>query len=791
MPAVVYDTDVLVHVIQSLEDRTIGHDSPFSSEAHPGSNKLIEGWKWDLRHWPAEREFKGMENAPSLWDPSVSGLDTSSFQSGYGDNDDLLLLDVESFFTDTDEIWSPRINHGYFYIQEEERYLFSDDYQAEYFSSQDVISGMQYVDLTYRPKVGTPILVRQYEFDRVLGRFVVSLDARKKVAFSTSATGPEFITDTDYDPYRLWLDDDYSELVGTPITLVSGIADPAVVSGLELVGYGDNTADQEFRTQFSPLDPLADIEVWGYIDPTMPRQWDVISGLDDFTVSGLEVKVDRDLGVLRFGDHDLATSTGAGIRPKKGERIIIYYTKGIAAFYEPEKTRDYLLAPTANVNPVVSAINRGFVLLSVAPDDPATVLLTAEDLPGTPNPTFLIEMGNNIGRLVATVKNAASLPLEGQEVTFEMLSPVVGGFGSQLITTALTSLLGEAKTIYNPPTTINDIGQATDNVSHEGPDTVMSVDGLTDPGTVSGLYLYKVHSDDPVLGIAEDEVTGYYEDYLDEEEITSGQTATVPWEQEYRTREGLGLPTTYESGDLTTGKKTIILTNERADVIDPHTGDVEPSAPYPLGPLYPSTILATSIVGNPRLDLRFNNRWLPLPPDDGTKAYFVVGDAQTRIRAYVTNQRTGKRIYSNTIGMRITIPDTANGTYFAETLADVPTGLLFAPQDVDGLSDGTIDATSGVGTNYEDYVDERYWHGTVSGFETYREWYRRTRRGDTTGLELAGLGPTSVSVDPGAVPGEIPLGFRLKSDGITLASVLDQITYLDPNDNLPSGYFGV
>ena len=40
-------------------------------------------------------------------------------------------------------------------------------------------------------------------------------------------------------------------------------------------------------------------------------------------------------------------------------------------------------------------------------------------------------------------------------------------------------------------------------------------------------------------------------------------------------------------------------------------------------------------------------------------------------------------------------------------------------------------------------------------------------------------------------PADVPLGFRLKSSGITLAAALDQVTYLSPNDDLPSGFFGV
>jgi hypothetical protein len=39
--------------------------------------------------------------------------------------------------------------------------------------------------------------------------------------------------------------------------------------------------------------------------------------------------------------------------------------------------------------------------------------------------------------------------------------------------------------------------------------------------------------------------------------------------------------------------------------------------------------------------------------------------------------------------------------------------------------------------------------------------------------------------------GELPLGFRLKSTGLSIAAILDQITYLHPNTDLPSDYYEV
>ena len=108
--------------------------------------------------------------------------------------------------------------------------------------------------------------------------------------------------------------------------------------------------------------------------------------------------------------------------------------------------------------------------------------------------------------------------------------------------------------------------------------------------------------------------------------------------------------------------------------------------------------------------------------------------------------------------------------------------------DIDAVADSDITATSFIESFNDAYLEERL-YDAVGGYETYLEWFRRTRRGDTQALIAAEL--ASEYTSNGGTPGEVPLGFRLKSTGVSIASVLDQITYLDPNDHLPNDYFGV
>jgi len=947
----IVDTDTLLHVIEFVSDRTIGVDSPWATKEHPGSNKLVEGWKWDIRTWPTTREIEGSAYISSLWDPSVSGLEEDYWQSGYGDGDDLLLQNIERYSLDNTELWVPRLTHGHYYIFDKEWYFHSDDYQTELFRAQNVVSGMQYLDLSYLPKTGIPLHIRRYRFDSSTGRHLIDQDFAKKVEFTTSGIEPEFIIDTDYSPYRLWLSSNFSRTIGVPITVTGTPEGIEQISGLEIVGISDGGKNQGFRIKYSPVDTWETHEVWSWLDPAVPTQWDIISGYEDFSLTGYEVKIDSDYGLLEFGNYDPTDFSGSGIVPSIGSRIGIHYTTVPAVQYEPNFGRDYILGSTADVHPLHNHSHRGFILLSTDIEEPASVTLDTDlSLSGD---YYLIYLGNNIGTFTATVRNSGGTVLEGTDVVFEVIAPAVGTFGgSQTEITAQTDPDGEAIVIYNPPTLVDDIAFYTDTVSVDGGDTEVIVSGIELATVVSGICLYKVHSDDPTLGVPADEVSGYYQAWIDGEDITTGGTADVDWEQTHRLLGELGRIASYELGDLTTGKKTIILTSDRDDVINPLTGERDSGpAPYPFVPLYPSLISTDTASGLSAGTVTYTGTVLPIPPASNTKSYMLVGNALASIRASAQNPRTGRRVYSNTVDMMVALPDTVDGTYYADVLNDIPSGLLLKPRNLNDFSDDQIDATSGVADNYETYLKERivrkyvpHWieasmfHDelpgvvshcslvadlyigslsgspiytrrwnyidsndriTVSGFlpessideidytqplilkvraagadgvgwaedgalvgwirliigqsadgklaeqalypistttlgswtgsphltdphldvddqdnsdymqaqntdacvfelasginptETYLNWYRRTRVGDVEGHDEAGYSLIHSWVT-GALPADIPLGFRLRDSNITMASVLDSVTYLDPNnDDTTSGYYGV
>ena len=786
------DTDVIVHIHHTFKDTRTGQSSQYADTPHPGTNKTVDGWKWDERTWPDEGESRAAAVAPSIWDASVSGLDDQYLEAGIGDHLDLLYMATIRTFLDGKDVWAPEINHGFFYSHGSEWYLFSDSFQTQYLTVTGVEDGNQVVSLNYQYKPTIPIEVRSFFYDHLEGYYKVYRDYRKVVEFSDDPDGPEFKLDTTANLPKVIVNGTQQQNIGIPITLsVSGTSPVEDTLRLDLFGVAHGGDNQQFLLNYSPVDKTQPIQVWGWAKPDLPKEWTVIDLEDSFTSGVREVKVDYDLGRLIFGDVDWS------IVPPAGWQMGASYTLGVAVMYEPEDSIDSIVAfnEEADLNPVMAATSRGFVQITVDSPDPATVALSSNMIFNSG--AYQIEVGNNVGRLYATVRNRGGDTLEGENVVFEIQDPTIGSLGSlnQTSKSAVTQSNGRASVLYNTPFIVESLGQGTITVSHDSGNTIIEVEGLVEPQSVDSLYIYKVHESDDVLGISVNDLTTYYEDYLTDQSIlTDGQQGTVGFEQTYRLLHELGRPTTYTATDYVTGKKTILLTQSKTDVMDPHTGSITANKYAPLAPTSYENIGDDDA---PILRVVYENIELDLPGTNGVKSYFLAGDARTIIKAYVLDERTGNKIYSNAINVSVSLADTMNGTYFCSLLSDIPSGLLTRVQNVDNIPEASITDSVVSGYLNDEYQDERLWYGNVGGYETFVDWFRRTKRGDTLILEdLYDLtGDSAFSglelVNPLDCPAEIPLGFRLKSGDITIASLLDQITYLDPNDHLPSGYHDV
>ena len=781
MAFVTYDVDAITHVIHSVKTRDIGTVSPYYStdgELHPGTSNNVEGWKWDQRTWPLEEEYLSTSYVPTIWEPELSNIPSSFYQSGIGDGNDLLLLDVQYHHpSGSPSIWAPVLNHGWYYVFDQDWYLYSDQGQTEYFSATNTISGQQYQDLKYQIKDGVPVMIRQYAFDRTTSKYTVGLDFRKKIEFTVSGTEPEFIVDHSSTPPRIILNDIYTEAVGSGVTIVSGVANPVEVTALEYLGLSTGDPSQEFTSTYNPIEPTAAVQVLSYTNAANPTEWTVISGIDDFTISGQEVYVDRSLGRFVFGDRDLAELTGAGLIPNTGERIVAHYTKALEVTYEPQDIAlDRIISLDSNVNPLATAKSSGFIQITTEDADEAASIVLTADLPFTPPSTYDIEMGNNAGELIATVKTRADRPVEGQLVTFQINDPAIGDFGGGVTTvTAITDSTGVAHVFYNAPSTISEGGSFTTDVTVSGSETTVDVLGVGVPTSTSGLFTYQVHEFDTVLGMSETSGINHYTEFFTEERI-AGATANQAWEEIHREANGLLEPLTYPTGDITTGAKTILMTTRT--IVNPHTGVLGSG----LATLHPTQAVDIGTESAPQVRLTYDSI-LPLPAGiNNTKSYLVIGESVTPVQAWVSNSRTNQRIYSNIIQLAIGIPDTMNGNFYADALSDIPSGLMLTAKNVDLVSDAWINTTSGL------YWDE-YQINKLSG-ESYLVWFRRTQRGATTVLGLT-------TITASGAPAEIPLGFRLKSQDITGASILDAVTFIDADDRLsddfctPSGWYNI
>lgn len=798
MATIITDTDIIFSVYQERYENAIGNKSIYATTPHPGTGKIIEGWKWDQRLWPTSEEFDSIAIAPSIWDPIASGINEIYWQSGYGDGKDLLLTDiVERNQASGINSWVPEINHGYYYSHDDEWYLYSDSYQTSKLISTNTISGLFYIDLQYKNKVGIPVEINSFYFDKTNLEYTKQNVVKKVIDFSSTPVGPQFKIDYTYSPPRVWVSGLSIPEIGQDVPLTSSGFQTTDLFQLEELGISNGLIDQQFYLSCSPIDESQPVEIFTYLGNI--QKWDVITGVDSFspTSSGIyEARLDPDIGIIEFGDYidDSTTSGMTGFVPPEGSKIFARYTPTVEVRYEPETTTDLVLGTSANTNPVYTAINKGFIQISNHVTQPASLTLEIENLELIAS-GYDIELGNNVAKLLATVKDSNEEALEGIEINFEIIGQTVGSFGGVTTdTVAISNGTGNARAKYVSPLTILEVGKASDVLSSGN--TILTVEEMAMPAAVNETYTFKIHNDDLVLGIPESDLSAHYTGYLAEEDVTSGMTVSQDWEEDYRSLYSVGVPTTYSTDeeDLIIGKKTLLLTVSGTDITHPHTGYRTPPV---LSPLHPTLIENIGTDDSPILEFTY-----PVALDgigiNSTKAYFVISNTSVQIRAYVFDPIKNIRINSDPVLLNINIPDSANGNYFTSTTG-LP-GLLTRVRDLNNstpapgyIDDNIISQTSGISSIYREYLDESYL--TLGVRENYVTWFRRTYPADSAGFETIAM--TISGFDPALLPisvntaGTIPLGFRFKSTGITIGSMLDQVTFLDPNSYLASGYYSV
>jgi len=799
---------------------SIGSLSHYVDIVHPETSNTIQGFLWDERILADESEENWDAFIPVNYDPTTSGVD-DYFQSGIGDSTDLEFIEAEAVAASgvynslMFDVWAPVINHGYYYDFLDEGYLYSDDSELLYPTLSGVVpgvywtgiepddavaSGFNLATMESFPKPGVPITAVQMQWLESEGKYEIWKNWRKVIDF----TG---IRDSDLqeqstrnpitnDIYWHLPDRDKNEFLvsfsgvtnvsGTPeIIFNQQVVEPIGLtysglhfSELEIVGISTGKDNQEFHLKYSPVDSSKAPQIYSFV--TKPDGYvseaSVCSGflgggligggplydgiletgeLDvevkewlpapvGTTFSGYQCNIDYDLGTLAFGN-----STLPGIQtPSAGEYVAAGYWRTARIEYEPVDTTNTLLAVEANLNPIYRHSGQGFVYLSTRTEDPVSVVLSADLAEISSDIYGPLNIGNNYAPIVALVKDARGNALENQAVTFQITSyPAVGGFGgTNLSIVAVTDEEGKATAYYNPPRTILDIGE---EITYDGysvnaapaypgvtETTTFRTDKLLIRGDESDIFLFQNRVDDPILGWRETSIdqddldaqlTEYYRTYLLEHEIY-GATGL----------DGSGVPNNYLTNQTWEDLHRTLLDMARPSMFSQNQGmgrKVLVAAPDP-DALNPHTLTAGAWAPMQPIDIVeisagvydivYDTSTYSIPVPSGTMgpttsgslySYFVVAPTQVEMQAQVYNERLQQAIISNTIDVQLSIPEYLNGLWMLDEINQIE-------------------------------IDE-------------------------VNVLLSG-----VIADPSK---KIPLGFRLKSSNVALASALDGVTFLDVN----------
>jgi len=747
----IFDTQVTIYR-RVGDGPAIGTKSKWDDTPFPATNKDIDGWHFDERRWGGLLDDNEAHFVPVLWDPSTVGI-TDNIETGIGDNNDLLVTKVQPRSHDFENVWHPQIYHGYYYSEDNEFYLHSDDGVIDYPTFSGLVpSGGNSVQLSHTPKPGVPLIARGYKWSESDGVYLPDRTIRKRTEFTGQFTASgellaqegnivfwenvntsqsEWFLDDSTNPPTAIFNQQIVEQVGEFYTSTSGL-DQAEIDLLDTFGISNAQDNQQFTLKYSPIDRTSEVKIFSDFLGSDNR---VYTEVQEFSQGGInEFKLDYDLGIVEFG-----TVASGGV-PPYGSTLRAAYYKTVGIEYEPQNSRDYIEDVEANLNPVRRFTGDGFVFLRNRALDVSRLELKAVLPEITKNFFGPLLIGNSFASLQAIAYSKDNEVIEGQDITFEILSMDIGSFGASQTTTAVTNGRGEATTLYNPPRTIDQLGGITNNVITTASGSQLFLDDYQPASTDNALFLFQIAREDLVLGLPKSGLRNYYEDFLIKEgtpgpeidfplDLTenfawlgSAVENQIKWEVWHREVHELATPITYEEGDLRTGKKSVIAELDTT-AINPHTGDAPALVPVqPIG----LTITESGTA------VDFAATLSDITSSSLQKSYLVVGPTKVRLRAKTLNKRTNTVILSNVIEILIDIPDSAKGLLDIDTINSVPSGLLANAHFFDQA-----------GTNL-----------------------------DPVELVESGL---------------LPIGWRLRSPSITIASALDGVTILDLNP-IPQSY---
>lgn len=610
--------------------------------------EIPAGFRWDERHLSVADKIETLP-FPGLKKSHLKAVPRSYFQNGPVDivtGKSLKIEDVRKEFRSGTEKWTPKVHNGGFTVWRDSDFLFSDNSVVEYVSLTNVDGGdRSYHTLTKerandsiiraaiykRSNTNENVVWKNYQqrfrFTSILdsdGNPTTTRDGDTITWSNVDTTKREFITFIREE--RVYLQ--FNQNVVEAITSTTAPVDILDFNDKEFAGTSDGLDEQIFELEYFPI-ISTDLAV--YVVNSSLGTWTEYTVVDSFT--GLnQVKVDIELGKLIFG-----TSTSGGAPPTNND-IYVSYKAVPRIEYEEVGYDKYRTGFDANINPLGQSLNKGFVVVSRSELDISSIVLETDkqrynSFADTYGPIYA---GADHAQLIATVFSSAGKPIPDAEILFEMeYEPATGSIGNSGATAEYrTGYDGKARTFYTTPNSAEDMGFYVRSVTGTNQLQVRSDANFTDSNDI---YTYQVLKDDPWIGKAGADTS----------------IGEVEW-----------------NPDLLNGRKTILYEWD-ATAINPVTGIVGAYAP-----LIPTAISSDGSLLTYSQTLEEPDNTTDAPPTGkNLGAYWVVSDRTVAIKASVWSPRFKRRIYSNTIYLRVELPEYMKGVYVNDALQRIPFGL--------------------------------------------------------------------------------------------------------------------
>jgi hypothetical protein len=309
--------------------------------------------------------------------------------------------------------------------------------------------------------------------------------------------------------------------------------------------------------------------------------------------------------------------------------------------------------------------------------------------------------GTDVSRMTARALDSQDNPVEGIELTIQIISG--GGLlnGVSTSRTAFSNTLGEIYALFNSPYSKDRVELVVKNTSHSGTNTIMTLPTLEAGTKPEDVWVYQVLKHDKILG-----TTGL-------QRVVTGEEALVaPYGNQGLVIDGLVRSEDYISGFIyllgTDGVKyfrNIVTVRDTVDVDDRPVSLIGLDAALPSGvyigqpiwlfeeeakvwnpvllngarvilyefsnsaihpitkmvgayaPIHPNSVTSTT--------LTFNDRLLPIPDpiDDSNNlgAYTVIAPSEVFLQAYGKDPVSGRVVKSNIIRLALRLPSFLTG----------------------------------------------------------------------------------------------------------------------------------